>query len=95
MRAKLATVVFVAFALLGAVVVSASVADHAQLASDDVVLTTGGDTLDTPMTPADRGRGHHDHDSNNDDDECIAEDEVVVGPVCIEVEDVISDILST
>ena len=44
---------------------------------------------------ADRG-GDQDH-GHDDDAECIAEDEVVVGPVCVEVEDVdvLSDILAT
>ena len=94
MRAKLAVVVFVVFGLLGAVAVSAGVSDQAQLAND-VVLTTGGNTVDAPMTPADRGRGHHHDHDGDDDDECIAKDEAVIGPVCIEVDDVISDILST
>ena len=42
-------------------------------------------------------RGHGDHGGHDDDAECIAEDEVVVGPVCVEVEDVdvLSDILAT
>jgi hypothetical protein len=44
---------------------------------------------------ADRGNGGH--GGHDDDAECIAEDEVVVGPVCVEVEDVdvLSDILAT
>ncbi|MGH9000340.1 MAG: hypothetical protein ACRDY7_13230 [Acidimicrobiia bacterium] len=44
---------------------------------------------------ADRGNGGS--DSESADPECIAEEEVVIGPVCVELEDVdiISDILST
>lgn len=95
MRAKVAAVVLVVFGLLGAVVITASAADHAQVASGDIVLTTAGDTLTGPdMAPADRGsRG--DHDSDSDDDDCVAQDEVLVGPVCVSVDDVISDILTT
>lgn len=49
----------------------------------------------TAFQVADRGNG--DHGGHDDDAECIAEDEVVVGPVCVEVEDVdvLSDILAT
>lgn len=96
MRAKVSAVVLVAFGLLGAVVITASAADRAQVAGDDIVLTTAGDTVSGGMiTPADRGHDNdHDHDGGGDP-ECIAEEEVVVGPVCVEVEDVISDILST
>lgn len=95
MRAKVSVVTFVILGLLGAVVVTASAADTAQVAGEAVVLTTAGDTLGDSMTPADRGNGH-DHDSEGKGDpECIAEEEAVVGPVCVEVEDVISDILST
>ena len=95
MRAKVSAVVLVVFGLLGAVVITASAADRAQVAGDDIVLTNAGDTVSGGMvTPADRGKGH-DHDHDGGDPECIAEDEVVVGPVCVEVDDVISDILST
>ena len=93
MRAKVTTVAFVVFGLLGALVITASAADHVQMAGDGIVLTTAGDSGGM-MTPADRGHDH-DHDHDGGDPECIAEDEVVVGPVCVEVDDVISDILST
>ncbi len=94
MRAKVAAVVLVIFGLLGAVVITASAADRAQVASDEIVLTTAGDNLSSPdMVPADRGG--HDHDSDSDDDDCVAQDEVLVGPVCVSVDDVISDILTT
>lgn len=97
MRAKVATVVFVAFGLLGAFVITASAADRAQVASDDIVLTDTGNTVSSPVVPMDRG----DHDSDSDDDdgaECIAEDEVLVGPVCVDAEVItveLEDILTT
>jgi len=79
MRAKVSAVVIVIFGLLGAVAIAAAPVARTQVAGS--------------VQPADRGHGQ-DHDSN-DAGECIAEDEVVVGPVCVEVDDVISDILST
>lgn len=70
-----------------------------------VVLVTSGllgavalpAAFGTPgLQVADRGSGGH-GGGHDDDAECIAEDEVVVGPVCVEVEDVdvLSDILAT
>lgn len=96
MRAKVASVVLVAFGLLGAFVITASAADRAQVASDDIVLTDTGNTVSSPVVPMDRG----DNDSDSDDDggECIAEDEVLVGPVCVDAEVItveLEDILTT
>jgi hypothetical protein len=96
MRAKVAVVVLVAFGLLGAVVITASAADRAQVASDDIVLTDAGNMVSSPVVPMDRGNG--DHDSDNDDAECIAEDEVLVGPVCVDADIItveLEDILTT
>jgi hypothetical protein len=96
MRAKVAVVVLVAFGLLGAVVITASAADRAQVASDDIVLTDAGNIVSSPVTPMDRGDG--DSDSDNDDAECIAEDEVLVGPVCVDADVItveLEDILTT
>lgn len=97
MRAKLAVVVLVTFGLLGAVVITASAADRAQVASDDIVLTDAGNMVSSPVVPMDRGHGG-DHDSDNDDAECIAEDEVLVGPVCVDADIItveLEDILTT
>jgi hypothetical protein len=96
MRAKVVVVVLVAFGLLGAVVITASAADRAQVASDDIVLTDAGNMVSSPVVPMDRGNG--DHDSDNDDAECIAEDEVLVGPVCVDADIItveLEDILTT
>lgn len=97
MRAKVAIVVVVAFGLLGAVVITASAADRAQVASDDIVLTDAGNMVSSPVVPMDRGDGDSDVDSGAEDD-CIAEDETLVGPVCVDA-DIISveleDILTT
>ena len=96
MRAKVAVVVLVVFGLLGAVVITASAADRAQVASDDIVLTDAGNMVNSPVVPMDRGKG--DHDSDNDDAECIAEDEVLVGPVCVDADVItveLEDILTT
>lgn len=95
MRAKVAGVVLGVFGLLGAVVITAPAADRAQVASDDTVMTTAGDSLSGPMAPMSRGHHDHDHDSDSDEGDCVAEDEVLVGPVCVSVDDVISDILTT
>ena len=97
MRAKVAVVVLVAFGLLGAVVITASAADRAQVASDDIVLTDTGNIISSPVVPMDRGDG--DSDSADDDGaECIAEDEVLVGPVCVDADIItveLEDILTT
>ncbi|MGH9038545.1 MAG: hypothetical protein ACRD0O_22535 [Acidimicrobiia bacterium] len=96
MRAKVAVVVLVAFGLLGAVVITASAADRAQVASDDIVLTDAGNMVSSPVVPMDRG--DDDSDSDNDDAECIAEDEVLVGPVCVDADVItveLEDILTT
>jgi hypothetical protein len=47
-------VVVVAFGLLGAFVITASAADRAQVASDDIVLTDTGNTVSSPVVPMDR-----------------------------------------
>ena len=97
MRAKVAVVVLVAFGLLGAFVITADAADTAQVASDDIVLMDTGNTVSGPVVPMDRG--DHDSDSDDDDNEkCIAEDEVLVGPVCVNAEIItveLEDILTT
>jgi hypothetical protein len=40
-------------------------------------------------------RGHHDHEHGRAGDRCVAEREVLIGPVCVTVNDVLSDILTT
>jgi hypothetical protein len=95
MRAKVAVVVLVAFGLLGAVG-TANAADHPQVANDAIVLTDTGNQISSPVVPMDRG--DDESDSSDDGSECIAEDEVLVGPVCVDA-DIISveleDILTT
>ncbi|MGH8990495.1 MAG: hypothetical protein ACRDYV_02325 [Acidimicrobiia bacterium] len=96
MRAKVAVVVLVAFGLLGAFVITADAADRAQVASDDIVLTDTGNTISSPVVPMDRG--DDDSDSADDEGECIAEDEVLVGPVCVDADIItveLEDILTT
>lgn len=98
MRAKVAVVVLVVFGLLGAVVITASAADRAQVASDDIVLTDAGNMVSSPVVPMNRDNGNGDHDSDNDGAECIAEDEVLVGPVCVDADIItveLEDILAT
>ena len=79
MRAKASVVVFVMFGLLGAVGSTASAAERVQAA------------------PQVQDRGHRDGDHHGHDGKgwCVAEEETVVGPVCVNVEDVLTDILST
>ena len=94
MRAKVAVVVLVAFGLLGAVG-TAQAADHPQVANDAIVLTDTGNTISGPVVPMDRGDGDSD---SADDEECIAEDEVLVGPVCVDADIItveLEDILTT
>lgn len=103
MRAKVAVVAVVAFGLLGAVVITASAADHAQVAGDTTVLTDTGNTVNDSVTPMDRGKGDkkgHGGEGNDTDQggggnpNCPADDGVLV-IVCANVEDVVSDILTT
>lgn len=42
-----------------------------------------------------RGGGHHDDGHGRAGDRCVAEREVLIGPVCVTVNDVLSDILTT
>ena len=101
MRAKVAVVVLVVFGLLGAFVITADAADTAQVASDGIVLTDTGNSVSGPVVPMhrDKGKGDHDSDSKDDDgDVCVAEDEVLVGPVCVDAEVItveLEDILTT
>jgi hypothetical protein len=95
MRAKVAIVVLVAFGLLGAVG-TANAADQLQVANDAIVLTDAGNMINSPVVPMDRGNG--DSDSADDGGECIAEDEVLVGPVCVDADIItveLEDILTT
>lgn len=101
MRAKVAAVAIVVFGLLGAVAVTASAADHAQVAGDTTVLTDTGNTVSGPVAPMDRGKKGHGGGEGNDTDQggggnpnCPADDGVLV-IVCANVEDVVSDILTT
>ena len=43
---------------------------------------------------ANRGGGHSDHHDGRAGDRCVAEREVLIGPVCVTVNDVLSDILT-
>ena len=53
------------------------------------------DDYDKDEYDKDRKHRHHDDKEGEANDPwCIAEDEAVIGPVCIEVEDVIADILT-
>ncbi len=87
MRAKVSIVVLVVFGLLGAAGLTASAAERPQAAKDRFVVMD---------------RGNHDHDYDHDGKgkgkgggECIAFEKVLIGPVCVEVEDVIADILTS
>jgi hypothetical protein len=63
-----------------------------------VVLVTAGLFGAVGMTsPASQlaSRGHHDHHDGHGGDRCVAEREVLIGPVCVTVNDVLSDILTT
>lgn len=100
MRAKIAVVVLVTFGLLGAVVITASAADP-QVASDAIVLTDTGNTVSSPVVPMNRENGDGDGGGGNDTDQggggnpnCPADDGVLI-IVCANVNDVLSDILST
>lgn len=99
MRAKLIIVVLVVFGLLGGVVITASAADRAQVAGDNVMLTTAGDTTSVGQVPAMRDGNGDDNGGDVDqggggDPNCPANDGVLI-VVCAEVEDVLSDILAT
>ena len=54
------------------------------------------DEYDKDEYDKDRGKGrdHHDKDDKAKNRRCIAEDEAVIGPVCVDVEDVVEDILT-
>jgi hypothetical protein len=82
MRAKTAFVAFVVFGLLGAVGFTASAAERVQTAPQ--VLDRGHGS----------GNGHDHGNGNGDEGKCIAEDKALIGPVCVKVEDVISNILT-
>ena len=63
-----------------------------------VVLVTSGLLGAVGMTsPASQlaSRGHDGHHDGRAGDRCVAEREVLVGPVCVTVNDVLSDILTT
>jgi hypothetical protein len=64
-----------------------------------VVLVTAGLCGMVGMTSpasqlASRGHGGH-HDWHGGGDRCVAQREVLIGPVCVTVNDVLSDILTT
>jgi hypothetical protein len=97
MRAKSIFVVLVVFGLLGAVGFTASAAERTQAASDHVTLTSSGQSATAPQV-MDRGgkdSGHDHGHGRGDGAECIAFEKVLVGPVCIEVENVLSNILTS
>jgi hypothetical protein len=63
-----------------------------------VVFVTAGLFGAVGMTsPALASRGGHDHhgDGHGGGDRCVAQREVLIGPVCVTVNDVLSDILTT
>ena len=63
-----------------------------------VVLVTAGLFGAVGMTsPASQlaSRGGHGHSDGHGGDRCVAEREVLIGPVCDTVNDVLSDILTT
>ena len=79
MRAKIISVVFVVFGLLGAVAVSASAADRAQVAGDHATLSSSGAEA-VGAQPANReddgdkgeDEGHHDEgDGDSDGEGCL------------------------
>ena len=91
MRARVICVVFVVFGLVGTVAVSASAADRARPA-DHATLTAAGDSASSVgMVPMDRGR-HGDEHHGVHGDRCVAEGDTLVGPVCVTVNNVLSNI---
>jgi hypothetical protein len=95
MRAKAIVVVIVVFGLVGAVGFTASAAERTKAASDHVTLTSSGRTATAPHVMS-RGheKGEKGHRHGHGEAECIAFRKVLVGPVCVEVGDVLSNILT-
>jgi hypothetical protein len=94
MRARVICVVFVVFGLVGTVAVSASAADRARPA-DHATLTAAEDSASSVgMAPMDRGHDHGDHGHGVHGDRCVSEGDTLVGPVCVTVNDVLSNILT-
>ena len=54
----------------------------------------GAIAMTAPATSQLASRGHSDHHDGRAGDRCVAEREVLVGPVCVTVNDVLSDILT-
>jgi hypothetical protein len=96
MRAKAIIVAVVVFGLVGAVGFSASAAERAKAASDDVTLTSGGQTATGPEVMMRRGddKDHGKRHGHKKEAECIAFEKVLVGPVCVEIGDILSNILT-
>ena len=88
MRVRVVSVVFVVFGLVGAVAVSASAADRPRPA-DPATLTAGDFASSVAVVPM--HRGHH-GDEHQGGDWCVTRGDAVVGPVCVTVSDVLSNI---
>ena len=95
MRARVICVAFVVLGLVGTVAVSASAADRARPA-DHATLTAAEDSASSVgMVPMHRG-GHDEREHHGfHGDRCVAEGDTLVGPVCVTVNDVLSNILSS
>ena len=95
MRAKAIVVAVVVFGLVGAVGFTASAAERTKAASDHATLTSSGQTATAPHV-MNRGhdKGDHGHRHGHEGAECIAFEKVLVGPVCVEVGDILSNILT-
>jgi hypothetical protein len=96
MRARVICVAFVVFGLVGTVAVSASAADRARPADHATLTAAAEDSASSVgMVPMDRGHDHgDDHGHGVHGDRCVAEGDTLVGPVCVTVNDVLSDILT-
>jgi len=93
MRARVICVAFVVFGLVGTVAVSASAADRARPADHATLTAAAEDSASSVgMVPMHRG-GHEEHHGVHGD-RCVAEGDTLVGPVCVTVNDVLSNILS-
>jgi hypothetical protein len=95
MRARVICVAFVVLGLVGVMAVSASAADHSRPANHATLTAAGDSASSVGMVPMNRGRHHDDEHHGFHGDRCVAEGDTLVGPVCVTVNDVLSNILTS